>query len=94
MAGFLDKIKGMFGGAKSDATTGSGGVDGLKDQAGAAKDKADDLVDEHSDKIPDNVRKAARTHDTKRTNLVDAGIARVHLDEDVVATDVAFDQAT
>ena len=55
MAGFLDKIKGMFGGAKSDATTGSGGVDGLKDQAGAAKDKADDLVDEHSDKIPDNV---------------------------------------
>ena len=55
MAGFLDKAKGMLGGSKS-GDSGSGGLDDLKEQAGAAKDQADDLVEQHGDKAPDGVK--------------------------------------
>ena len=51
MAGFLDKAKSMFGGGSGDS-----GVDDLKDQAGAMKDQADDLVEQHGDKAPDAVK--------------------------------------
>ncbi len=57
MAGILDKIKGMFGGSKSDSASG-GGLDDVKDQAGAVKDQVDDLVEQHGDKIPDSVEGA------------------------------------
>ena len=55
MAGILDKIKGMFGGAKS---SGDGGmsIDTIKEKAGEVKDKVDDLVDKAGDKVPDKVK--------------------------------------
>lgn len=52
MAGIMDKLKGLFGGAKDSAN-----VDKLKETAGQMKDKADGLVEQHSDKIPDSVEK-------------------------------------
>lgn len=57
MAGILDKIKGMFGGAKGEAADGaSGGLGAIKDKAGDMKDKVDDLVDKAGDKVPDAVK--------------------------------------
>ncbi|MDW3215515.1 MAG: hypothetical protein R8G01_16065 [Ilumatobacteraceae bacterium] len=56
MAGILDKIKGMFAGAKDKATAEGGGLDALKDKAGDIKDKVDDLVDKAGDKVPDQVK--------------------------------------
>ncbi len=58
MAGFLDKAKSMLGGSKSADAGDGDGLDGLKDQAGAAKDKADDLVEQHGDKAPEGVKDA------------------------------------
>lgn len=59
MAGIMDKIKNMFGGAKNTAgSAGSSSVDKMKDTAGSVKDKVDGLVDKHGDKIPDPVEKA------------------------------------
>ena len=52
MAGILDKIKGMFAGAKDKATAEGGGLDALKDKAGDIKDKVDDLVEKAGDKMP------------------------------------------
>ncbi len=60
MAGLMDRIKGMFGGAKdqaADAGEGGGGaMDKLKDTAGDVKDKVDDLVEKAGDKVPDAVK--------------------------------------
>jgi hypothetical protein len=59
MAGILDKIKGMFGGAKSDAdgtTKVASSMDSLKDKAGDVKDKVDDLVHKAGEKVPDKVK--------------------------------------
>jgi gas vesicle protein len=55
MAGILDKIKGMFGGAKS---SGDGGMsmDTIKEKAGEVKDKVDDLVEKAGEKVPDKVK--------------------------------------
>ena len=56
MAGILDKIKGMFAGAKDKATAEGGGLDALKDKAGDIKDKVDDLVDKAGDKMPGHAK--------------------------------------
>jgi X-X-X-Leu-X-X-Gly heptad repeat protein len=58
MAGILDKIKGMFAGAKDKATAEGGGLDTLKDKAGDLKDKVEELVDKAGDKVPDKVEEA------------------------------------
>jgi len=50
--GIFDKIKDMFGQAKDTASP-----DDVKDMAGKAKDTVDGVVDQHGDKIPDNVEK-------------------------------------
>ena len=55
MAGILDKIKGMFAGAKDKATAEGGGLDTLKDKAGDLKDKVEDLVDKAGDKAEEAV---------------------------------------
>ena len=41
----------------------------------------------------DDVGDAARAHDPQRPDLVDAGIAGVHLHENVVAADFALEQS-
>jgi hypothetical protein len=46
--GLMDTIKGWFGGKTPDVAQ-------VKDQAGAVKDQADNLVEQHGDKIPDSV---------------------------------------
>jgi hypothetical protein len=56
MAGILDKIKGMFAGAKDKATAEGGGIDTIKDKAGDLKDKVEELVDKAGDKMPDKVK--------------------------------------
>lgn len=56
MAGILDKIKGMFAGAKDKATAEGGGLDAIKDKAGDIKDKVDDLVGKAGDKVPEQAK--------------------------------------
>ena len=64
MAGFMDKIKDMFGGSK-DAATATGGaatgksassMDAIKEKAGAVKDQVDVLVDKAGEKMPPKVK--------------------------------------
>jgi hypothetical protein len=47
--GLFDKAKDIAGNVDADS---------LKETAGKAKDSADDLVDQHGDKIPDSVEGA------------------------------------
>jgi hypothetical protein len=47
--GFMDTVKGWFSKAPD--------TDQLKQQAGQAKDKADDLATQHGDKVPDSAEK-------------------------------------
>lgn len=60
MAGILDKIKAMFGGAKSKAGDGAGTskMDVVKEKAGDIKDKVDEMVDKVGEKVPDKVKDA------------------------------------
>ena len=51
--GLLDKVKDMMG-----KGTDSVNLDKVKDTAGRVKDKADDLVDQHGDKLPEGARKS------------------------------------
>jgi len=55
MAGIIDTIKGMFGGAK-DGAGGGMNVDTIKEKAGEVKDKVDELVDKAGEKVPDKVK--------------------------------------
>ncbi len=49
MAGILDKIKGMFAGAKDKATAEGGPLDTLEDKAGELKDKVEEAIPGDSD---------------------------------------------
>jgi hypothetical protein len=68
MAGILDKIKGLFAGAKEKATD-PATRESLKEKAGDLKDKVDDLVDKAGDKIPG---RAKDTYDDVSDKVEDA----------------------
>ena len=73
MAGILDKIKGMFAGAKDKATAEGGGLDALKDKAGDLKDKVDDLVDKAGEKVPDQVKDTYEKVSDKVEDIIPGG---------------------
>jgi hypothetical protein len=74
MAGFLDKIKGMFGGKKAAdegaADDGDSKIDDIKETAGEVKDKVDDLVEKAGDKIPDQVKDVYDTVSDKVEDII------------------------
>lgn len=82
MAGLLDKIKGMLGGAQSKAPD----ADTIKAKAGEAKAKVDELVDKAGDKVPTKVKDLYEKVSDKVDDLIPGGD-----DEDV--TDAAGDAA-
>jgi hypothetical protein len=92
MAGFMDKIKGMFGGSKGEAgtSTSSPKVESLKETAGKVKDQVDVLVDKAGEKMPDKVKETFEKVSDKVEKIIpgnkdsdagDAGAAVVDADE-------------